>query len=138
MALGGAILLSLLAVSCTAGYQPKQGRGEPSASISISTGPSLLPAVPLPCDGSFACRGIDYHVKIHHLLIGPGSYAGTGTVYGLDWPEDIAGTYSAEPGGKVWHNQEGVEIDLTPPITTLANAGKFEIELVGSTLPRQP
>lgn len=132
-----AILLSLLAFSC-ATLPLRPGRGQPSTSISISSGPSLLAAAPSPSDGIFSYHGVDYRVIVRDLASAAGGYAGQGTVYGLNWPQDIAGTYSAEPGGAIWRNRKGVEIDLTPPPRVSTNSGQFEIDYKGPALPRQP
>lgn len=133
-----ASFLSLLIISCAATNGRIQGQRQPDASIALSSGSSLISTVPPPCEGILSYRGVDYRVTINDQVVGLGGYTGRGTVYGLNWPEDIAGSYTTEPGRKVWRNQKGVEIDLSPPIQTSGNAGKFEIDYVGPVLPRQP
>ena len=133
-----AIFLSLLVLSCAARNGRIPGQRQSSASIMISSGSSLLSTSPPLYVGILSYRGADYRVTVDNSATGLGGYTGGGTVYGLNWPEDIAGAYTTEPGGRVWRNQKGVEIDLSPPIQAPGNAGKFEIDYIGPVLPRQP
>src|SRR5262245_6585427 len=116
-----AIFLSLLVLSCAVRNGRIPGQRQPSASVVISSSSSLLSTGPPLYAGILSYRGADYRVTIDNSATGLGGYTGEVMIYGLNWPEDIAGAYTTEPGGRVWRNQRGVEIDLRPPLQTPGN-----------------
>ena len=129
-----AISLCLVMASCTAVTGRPQGPHEPTVPIEVSAGQTLMAIGPVPCEGIFTYRGLSYLVEIEGCATG---YAGAGTVQGLDWPGAIAGDYSREAGSRIWRNQNGVTIELSPPIQSVASTRQLRIYYSGPNLPRQ-
>jgi hypothetical protein len=130
-----AIVICLLTTSCGGISPGAKGASETMVPIRLSAGPSLIATRQPLCEGLFSYHGVIYHVEIEGC---PQSYIGTGRVLGLRWPQAVAGDYRAQSTGERWLNQNGVEIDLTPPIQTSNNSGQLRIHYAGAALPRQP
>jgi hypothetical protein len=129
------MVICLLANSCSGISGGANGTSEPPVPIRLSAGPSLIATRQPLCEGVLAYHGVIYHVEIDGC---PQSYIGTGTVRGLRWPQAVAGDYRTPSDGERWLNQNGVEIDLTPPIKAPNNSGQLRIHYAGAALPRQP
>ena len=104
-------------------------------SIRLSAGPSLIHNRQPFCEGLLSYRGVIYHVEVDGC---PKGYIGTGTVLGLRGPQTVAGEYSTPSDGERWLNQNGVEIDLSPPIQSSSDHGRLKVHYAGAALPRQP
>jgi hypothetical protein len=135
---GIAIVLGLSMFFCA----PISGAGSPNrscdSSLEIGTVSSLIPLGRTYAEGTFSYRKVNYSVKIRNWDVEPGSYAGVGVVCGLGAPADIEGLYTLDPHGEVWRNENGVQIDMHPPLPVLPSPPELEIKLAGPLLPRQP
>jgi hypothetical protein len=132
-ALRFAIAICLLAASCSEINGGAGPASEAAVTIRISVGPSLIATGAPMCEGLLSYRGVIYHLHIDGC---PQGYTGTGTMLGLKWPQAAAGDYTTQSAGKSWFNQNGVEIDLTPPIPA-SNSEHLRIHYAGAALPRQ-
>ena len=130
------LVLALFTVACahmTAAPPANRGCGSP---VEIGAVLSLLPPAPRYAQGIFTYRSVDYRITIRHREWQ--GYQGAGFVCGLGAPADIAGFYTVERGGAVLRNDNGVQIDLQPPLPAQPSPSKLDIQLAGALLPRQP